>query len=170
MPASRFQKPLFPVLCASVLVAAAGCAGSRPVDDSTTPVTKQAYPGFLQVLGKTGDVQPLCALTVVLRNDSGIPQGQALVRLEWLDAQGTVLAESEILMIKTKPGQVTGKNDVLQVTCDRVDRVRVRSAEWVLGWDIASTTIVPITGVDGAELRFGWNATQGRYLALSTEP
>lgn len=134
------------------LLAVAGCAGTGPISTGANPASKAVYRGFMEVIARSGDVQPICASTVSLRNDSGDRQGEARLRIDWLDEKGSVLEQHELLMIKTKPGQVTAKNLVVELPCDRVHRIRMRSAEWVLGWDIRSTTVVPITDVDGAEL------------------
>jgi hypothetical protein len=54
-------------------------------------------------------------------------------------------------------GQTDGKNLVVPGTCARVYRLRVKSAEWALGWDRTQQGIVTIDGVDNTEWRMRWD-------------
>lgn len=134
-------------------------AGLIEVSCAVDPImTDQAtYRGALDVFLEPADAQGVCAVTLALRNDSGVRQGEARLRLAWFDREGVVLSDQWLRMDPVNVDQVDAKNLVLPVTCERVDRVKVRSAEWALGWDSTTATSVPIDAVDGAERSFRWD-------------
>lgn len=103
------------------------------------------------------DEQGVCGVTVALRNDSGMPQGEAHIRLEWYDREGSRLADETVRMDPLNLAQTDGKNLVLAGHCDRVYKVRVRKADWRLGWDTSRNIVVVIDGVEGQEGVFSWD-------------
>jgi hypothetical protein len=123
------------------------------------------YSGAAEIYLQRNDPQNACSITVALRNNSGARQGEARLSLAWLDRRGKLLGEQGLRMDPMDIGQVTAKNLDLGATCDRVRRLKIGPARWQLGWDIKSTTIVPIAGVEGTAWSFRWDDKLGLFVA-----
>jgi hypothetical protein len=138
----------------------ASCSGAQKRADVVR------YRGGLDVFLEPNDPQGVCSVTIGLRNESGARQGEAWLKLAWFDPAGTLLADQSLRMDPLDVGRYDAKNLALPVSCDRVDRMRVRSAEWTLfqGWDALERTIVRIDAVEGSEWRMRWDAQIGLFV------
>lgn len=139
----------------------AGCAGLAATAD------RAAYHGEIEAFLEPVDAQGACAVTVGLRNRSGVRQGEARLRLAWMNAQGKLIEEQRLRMDPVDVAQYDAKNLVLPIRCANVERLRVRSAEWSLGWDATVASVVPIAGVDGVDLVLRWDEKLQLYVAAA---
>ena len=143
----------------------AGCA--LVVSCTSAPQKAAAittYPGVLEVYLEPNDAHGVCSVTIGLRNLSGTRQGEGRLQIAWFDRGGSLLADQSLRMDATDIDQYDAKNMVLPVTCDRAWRVKIRSAQWSLGWDATAITFVPIDGVDGTERPLRWDDQVGLFV------
>jgi hypothetical protein len=139
-----------------VLLVALGTSDVSP--DAAAPGPRE-YLGELEVYLEPWDPRELCAVTVGLRNLAGVRQGEAWLKLRWVDTDNTVVGEPDLRLDGLLPERFNAKNLTLPVRCSRLSHVEVVSAEWTLPHDavIPGETRVPITGVAGTRWRFAWN-------------
>lgn len=141
----------------------AACTGTKPA------VPPARYRGSLDVYLEPNDAQGVCSVTIGLHNVSGVRQREAWLRLLWFDAAGTQLADQSLRMDPLDIDRYDAKNLVLAMTCDRVQRMQVKSAEWTLfrGWDTPVNKSVVIDDVDHTEWRMRWDAGIGLFVGVS---
>lgn len=106
------------------------------------------------------DARGVCSVTVTLDNQSGARQGEAWLRLQWLDVERRLVGEHRQRMDPLLPEHHDAKNHALPVLCSRIGRLQVRSAEWhpypTLDTPV-NERVVSIEDVEGSEWRFSWN-------------
>ncbi len=142
------------VLCGVLTACVAGIAGTGA----------RKYPGELEFYLQPVDEQGVCAVTVGVRNLSGERQGEAHLRLDWFQGRKVILRDQFSRLDPVDVGRYDAKNIEVPSKCSAIERVRIRSAVWRLGWDITEDKWVPIDTVDGAEVRFRWDESIGYFV------
>lgn len=147
--------------CLVAVAAASLAAACVPGQARPDAGTRRAV---LELFLEPVDTQQACAVTVGLRNDSGARQGEARIRLQWRDRAGKTRADQWVRMDPVDVGQYDAKNLVVDAPCRDLLSARVRTADWRVGWDMTMTAVVPIDGVDRAEITFRWDSSIGLFV------
>ena len=157
--ALRATRPGFVSVAACLLVAA--CT-SMPSARAPAAI----YTGQIDVYLEPFDDKRSCSITIGLRNSSGVRQGDANLRLDWLDSSGALIAGQSVGMDGLLDGRYDAKNLALPVRCREVGKLVVRRAEWDLfdGWASTSRPVVRIDGVEGTEWRMAWDEATGLFV------
>ena len=147
------------------VLAAAACTPARP------PATGPGYAGELEIFLVPYDAQRTCAVTVGLRNVSGVRQREAYLEVAWYGDGGDPLAVHRLRIDPLLEGRYAVKNETLPELCGNVRRGEVRSAEWVLfmpGDAPLPDRYVTIDGVHRSSWRFRWDPALPAYVGEAT--
>lgn len=154
--------------------AALTLAASAVASCATTAVEVPVYRGALDVLLEPWDQKNLCAVTVGLRNVSGVRQGEAWLEMAWFDEAGVERARETLRMDPLLVDRYSAKNLALPLRCAEIGRVHVVRAEWLRGADEGMldgiSERLSIGDVSGGVWRFGHDAALGVYVGSPDRP